>query len=309
MRNAITIGVVSWCVCTGAAAAPPATHSTAPGARIATLPGVRGTRQVLFDAWLASDAVVVATYGGVDSARGPAAHTADVDLVWAGTPARGPLWFKAPRGIAAARGDRAILFLWDRLAGAPDAYLEEAKSRYGDRVWQTIGPDSTTAYLLPFATYAYKLDDGKLVLRGHRAVPTTLSLGQIESDILDWESQHTPQALFQRAAVVLRAHVDSVAIVPRIEQGILIERRVKIALRKREVLKGAAPDPLRLEFMSFPRAPRFRAGDEVIVFLSQGADGLFFEFGKRGVFHLVAGEAVEAGRPVAEFIKSLQPAR
>lgn len=309
MRTAIVIGIVMWSVCTDAVSAQTAAQSADPKARNATPPPVRGNRQSLFDAWLSSDAVVVAAYAGVDSARGPGCHKAVVDRVWAGTPAAGPLWFKAPRGIRAAPGDRVVLFLWDRLAGASDGYLEEAKSRYGAQVWHTIGPDSSAAYLLPFAAYAYKLDGEKLVLRSQRAVPAEWPLGQIESEILDWEAQHTPQALFRRAAVVLRARVESMEIVPRIEQGILIERRIQLVLRRRDLLKGDAPDPLPLAFVSFPRSPRFRAGDEVIVFLGRGPDGLFFEFGKRGAVHVVGGEALEAGRPVDEFIKSLQPTR
>lgn len=309
MRKALVTGIVAWAVGSACVQAEPPPPSTPPAARNATPPGVRGNRQALFDAWLSSDAVVVAAYAGVDSARGTAYHKAVVEAVWAGTPAQGPLWFKVPRGIRAAPGDRAILFLWDRLAGAPDAYLEEAKSRYGAQVWHTIGPDSITPYVLPFAAYAYKLDGNKLVLRGQRAIPTSLSLSDIETDILDWESQHTPQALYERAAVVLRARVEAMEIVPRMEQGILIERRVKLVLRRRDLLKGDAPDPLALEFVSFPRAPRFRAGDDVVVFLGRSTEGLFFEFGKRGAFHVVAGEVVEAGRPVAEFIKSLQSTR
>jgi len=308
VRSVLAAALLGCGLCGGQASAEPVAPAV-PAAANAGAPGVRGNRQALFDAWLSSDAVVVAAYAGVDSARGAVYHQATVEAVWAGTPARGPLWFKAPRGIRAAPGQRAILFLWDRLAGAPDAYLEEAKSRYGERVWTCIGPDSTTSYLLPFAAYAYKLDGNKLVLRGQRALPTSISLGDLETEILDWESAHTPHALYKRAAVVLRARVEAMDVVPRMEQGILIQRRVKLRLGKRELLKGDAPDSLALEFASLPRSPRFRAGDDVVLFLGRGTEGLFFEFGKRGAFHVVAGEVVEAGRPVAEFVKSLQSPR
>ena len=133
-------------------------------------PGVQGSRESLNDAWLATDAVVVGTYRGVDSTLGPAYHVVDVDQVWTGTPARGRLVFKAPRGMRGERGTRTLLFLWDRLAGAPDGFLEESKARYGDKVWT---PRSARircrAYLLPFPSYSYPFEKEKLVLRGQSA--------------------------------------------------------------------------------------------------------------------------------------------
>src|SRR5262249_40644738 len=131
----------------------------------------------------------------------------------------------------------------------------------------------------------------------------------LEDELHDWEADFTPPKLYERSAVVVRAEVEKVELLQRADAGIVLERRVSVTLRRRGLLEGDCPDPLSLQFVSVPRAPRFRPGEEVVVFLSRGPDGLYFEFGKRAVFHVVRGDIVETSQPVAEFVKSLRPAR
>jgi len=270
--------------------------------------GVSGTRQQIFDAWLATDAVVIATYHGIDSTLGSHYHAAEVEQVWSGSPARGRVLFKAARGIRARPGDRVLLLLWDRLAGAPDSYLEEAKARHGDGVWATIGHDSLAAYLLPFATYSYPLDGDRLVLRGRSPIPTTIDVGALARDVARWEAQHSAPRLYAASELVVRARVTRAEVRPRLQHGIVAEWRVHCALAVVETYKGQTPDSLSLEFISFPRAPRFRDGDEVILFLSRSDGRPFLAAGKRAVFHVQAGEVVEAGRPLPEFVKQMRGA-
>jgi hypothetical protein len=292
--------------------APPiGAHASAPGdstsrSTVATPPPkskrppeVRGTRDQLFDAWLACDAAVVGVYRGVDSTRGGDYHRLDVEDPWLGTPARGAILFKAPRGIRAQPGDRGLFFLWERLAGASDGFLEESKARYGNDVWHRIGPDSLAAYLLPFPSYAWRFDGDNLQLRGHSPFPTKVPVDKLRAQLLDYEATLQPAKLYTRADLVVRARADTVAIVTRSEHGTVLERSVVARLRPLETYKGSAPENLSLRFISFPRSPRFKTGDEVIVFLKNGAEGPYFEAGKRDVLHVVGGEVLEAGRPLA----------
>jgi hypothetical protein len=268
--------------------------------------GVPGTRQQIFEAWLAADATVVGVYAGVDSTLGDRYHRAAIEQVWSGSPAPGPLVFKAPRGLRARPGERALFFLWERLAGAPDSYLEEAKSRHGDAVWTVIGHDSLAAYLLPFAAYSYPLDGDRLVLRGQSAFPTSIPIGRLTREVAGWEVDHSPGRLYARAAVVVRARVAGVAVEPRSQHGIVVEWRVRAELTPLETYKGTPPDGLVLSYISFPRAPRLRSGEDVVLFLARNDAGLYLAAGKRAVFHVVGGEVVEAGRPLAEFVKLMR---
>ncbi len=307
MRNATAAAVCSVFVLL-LFASTRAEEKSAPPAAATPAPATRGNHQQLFEGWLASDAAVLATYRGVDSTLGSNYHVADIEKVWSGSPALGRVVFKAPRGIRAKPGDRALMLLWDRLAGAPDSYIEESKVRYGDKLWPTIGPDSIAAYLLPFAAYAYRFEGAKLFLRGAGAFPEEITTGALDKDFAKWEAEYQPRALFGRAAVVARVRVQKVQILNRTEHGIITQRQVEATFQRLESLKGEVPDPLKLAFPSFPRSPRFREKDEVIVFLAQGPSGLYLEFGKRGVFHVEHNEVLEVGQPVAEFVKALRRA-
>lgn len=268
--------------------------------------GVTGTRPQIFEAWLATDASVIGRYGGVDSTLGPRYHTVEVERVWAGSPARGRLVFKAPRGIRVRPGDRMLLHLWERLSGAPDSYLEEAKARWGERVWDAIGHDSLAAYLLPFATYAYPLDDDRLVLRGRGLFTDKIKVADLQRDFEAWGLEHAPQKLYAAATAVIRARVAEVAIVPRTQHGIVAEWRVQSRLDIVETYKGAVENPLAFEFISFPRSPRLLQGDEVILFLSRIESAWVLPAGKRDVFHVEGGAVVESGQPLSEFIKVMR---
>ena len=309
VRNAICIAgdFVAAAVIAAAAALAPA-PLLAMQRDVAPERGVSGTRQQLFEAWLATDAMVLGTYAGIDSGLGGAGryHVAHVEHVWSGSPASGRLVFKAPRGVRARPGDRCVLLFWDRLAGAPDSYLEEAKARYGEGIWDAVGHDSLAAYLLPFTNYAYPLDGDRLLLRGRSPFPTTVSLDALGRDVAAWEADHTPARLFARAAVVVRARVDRADLEPRTQHGIVAEWRVDSAFTVLETYKGTAPEPLALRFISFPRAPRLRAGEELILFLARNDAGLYLAAGKRAVLHVEGGEVVEAARPLPEFLKLMR---
>jgi hypothetical protein len=267
---------------------------------------VRGTREQLFDAWLASDAAAVGTYRGVDSTRGPLYHRLDVEDPWLGTSVHGALLFKAPRGVRARAGDRGLFFLWERLAAAPDGFIEESKARYGDAVWERIGPDSLAAFLLPFPNYAWRFDGDDILLRGHSPFPTRIPVDKLRAQLLDYEASLQPARLYAGADAVVRARVANVELGSRTGHGIVLERWVKASLQPLETYKGSATDSLALRFISFPRAPRFVAGDEVILFLKRGAEGPYLEHGKRAVLHVTGGEVVEAGRPLADFVASMR---
>lgn len=292
-----------------AAAAPPLAAQSAPPAapaQRAQPPGVRGTEAQLRDAWLASDAVVVGTYGGVDSALGPDYHVLQAAEIWLGSPTPGRLVFKAPRGMRGRRGDLVMLLLWDRLGGAPNSYLEESKARYGEDLWRRIGPDSLAAYLLPFPAYAYPFDDDHLVLRGSGAFPKRVAKRELKKQLQDYMWGLLPQNLFAAATVVVRARVLEVAVTARRNQDIIVDYRVDAQLEAIEALKGAAPAPLRLQYASFPRSPRLTQGEEVILFLSPSDAGLFLAHGKRSVYHVERGEVLETGQPLSEFVKQLR---
>lgn len=285
------------------AAAAPAAEPAATAKQPA---GVQGSREGLRDAWLAADAVLVGTYRGVDSTRGPAYHAIDVEEVWMGSLARGRLLFKAPRGMRGETGTRTLLFLWDRLAGAPDGFLEESKARYGDQVGAKIGPDSLSSTLLPFPRYSYPFEKNKLVLRGQSAFLTEISVSKLHDELLEEEEQLQPASLYKRTDVVMRARVEEVVQQPRVEYGAVVERRVYVSFRRLDTVKGAAPDTLGMRYLSVPRSPRFDTGEEVILFLTQGTAGLYFAEGKRAVLHVDKGMVLEAGRPLAEFLKTLR---
>jgi hypothetical protein len=277
-----------------AAAPPPASRTSKPE-------GVTGTRAGINDAWLSSDAVVNGVYRGADSTLGPYGHVIDVEQTWMGTPARGRLAFKAPRGIRGQPGDRMLLFLWDRLAGASDSFLEESKRRYGDETWARIGPDSVSVYLLPFAAWSYPYHQSELVLRGQSVFPTRIDIGKLRTELDEFEESLRPENLFQHADVVMRAHVEDVEPGERKEFGLVVERWVFVDFKRLETYKGNAPDTLRSRFLSVPRSPRFRPDEEVILFLVRGPEGLYLDQGKRSVLHVVKGEVVEANRPLSEF--------
>lgn len=293
-----------WVLVIATGAASPAWPQSGPAAGAAPPADVRGTRQGVFDAWLAADAAVVGTYGGIDSTLGPLYHVLEVEDVWMGTPARGRLAFKAPRRVRGTRGTKVLAFLWDRLAGASDSFLEESKARAGDDVWRRIGPDSVALYLLPFASWSYPLTGDELVLQGQSPFPTKIPVLALRKDLLEYEATLRPEKLFAQAAAVVHARVDRVEITPRMAHGVVVERWVLAELAPLAVFKGQVPDPLQLRFLSFPRAPRFRAKDEVLVLLARGPEGLYLDQGKRSVLHVVNGEVLEVGRPLAEFVKS-----
>jgi len=279
--------------------------ANAPGKESQGPEGVPGTRAGLHDAWLSADAVVNGTYRGPDSTAGPYIQVIDVDQTWMGTPARGRLLFKAPRGIRGEPGDKMLLFLWDRLAGASDSFLEESKRRYGDDTWARIGPDSVSVYLLPFAAWSYPYKKDELVLRGQSVFPERIPITDLREDLDAFEETLRPENLFQHADVVMRAQVVQVEPGERKEYGLVVERWVFVDFKPLETYKGNAPDSLRLRFLSVPRSPRFRKDDDVILFLVRGPDGLYLDQGKRSVLHVVKNEVVEAGRPLSEFLKVL----
>jgi len=267
---------------------------------------VRGSRDALRDAWLASDAAVFGTYHGVDSTLGSRYHVLEVADVWMGTPSRGRLVFKAPRGIRLRAGQDGLVLLWDRLAGATDAYLQEMQERHGDGLWAVAGPDSITPYLLPFGAYSYGFDGERLRLRGTSPFPTEIQRSELEQEMLDFESELLPENLYRSAETVLRAKVQAARLQPRREGDVLIELRVAATFDVEEIYKGAGLDTLRLEFASRPRAPRFRADEVVVLFLARGEGGLRLAQGKRAVFHVVEGEVLEAGQPLAAFVKRMR---
>lgn len=267
---------------------------------------IRGSRAALRDAWLAADAALFGTYRGVDSTLGSRYHIFEAEDVWMGTPPRGRVVFKAPRGIRLLPGQTGLLLLWDRLAGATDAYLAEVQERFQDAFWAEVGPDSISRYLLPFAAYGYAFQGDKLRLRGSGTFATEVSRSRLKRDMLNIEIGLLPESLYRTSEAVLRAHVRAVKLQPRYEGGAVIDLRVAADLAVEEIYKGAPLDSLRLEFGSYPRAPRFRQDETVILFLETGPSGLYLAQGKRAVFHLVDGEVVEAGQPLAAFVATMR---
>jgi hypothetical protein len=268
--------------------------------------GVTGTREAIFDAWLAADAAVTGTYRGADSVLGPLYHVIDVDDVWMGTPARGRLVFKAPRSVRGQPGSRLLLFFWDRLAGASDSFLEESKSRYAADVWRKIGPDSSAVFLLPFSAWSYPYSGDKLLLRGQSAFPTELSVHKLRNDLQKYDESLQPRRLYAGAAAAARVRVTKSELGERTAHGQVVERWVLAEFRRLESFKGDVPETFQLRFISVPRSPRFKQGDEVILLLARGPEGLFLDQGKRGVLHVVNGEVLEAGQPLAEFVKAMR---
>lgn len=266
---------------------------------------VRGSRAQLRDAWLASDAVVVGVYAGSDSNLGPRYHNLRVQEVWLGTPAPGSLVFKAPRGIRTAPGSTVLLFLWDRLAGVFDAYLDESRRRHGDGTWAAIGPDSITVYALPFAGYAYPFDGDELRLRGRGAFTTRIARHALRDELEKFEATLRPEALCRNAALCVRARVDDVQPQPRRQDEVVVESRIAVRFAVLETFRGTAPDSLHLDYVSFPRAPRFVAAEEVVLFLADDAGRWYLPFGKRSVLHLQQGEVLETGQPLSELRKTL----
>ena len=299
---AAVIGMATWLPSTtsGTAAPPPSFSSGSDN------PDVRGSRAALRDAWLAVDAAVFGTYAGVDSALGSRYHAFDVDDVWMGPPARGRLVFKAPRGIRLQPGQSGLLLLWDRLAGATDAYLAEVQERFQDAFWTQVGPDSITPYVLPFGSYGYPFHGDKLRLRGAGAFPTEVSRERLKRDMLNIEIGLLPESLYRSSDAVLRAKVRATELRPRYAGDAVIDLRVAADFEVEETYKGTSADSLRLEFGSYPRAPRFRQDETVILFLETGPSGSYLAQGKRSVFHVVDGEVVEAGKLLGEFVKSMR---
>ncbi len=270
---------------------------------------VAAPRAQLRDAWLAVDVVVLGTYEGVDSTLGSAYHACKVHEAWLGNPAAARLLFKAPRGIDVSPGDETLLMLWDRLNAATDSYLETSRERLGEATWTAIGPDSIAPYLLPFSRYAFPLQDGKLTLRGTSPFPENIKRAELKREFLQLEYTLLPAELFRRSDLVLHARVDSVDIRRRVMVGVAVGCRGVAVFSPVEMLMGTRPDSLRLDYVSFPRSPRFTAGEEVILFLVQRGGELILEPGKRGVYHVRAGAVGETGQPVRQFFASLYGSR
>lgn len=268
--------------------------------------GVRASRAQLQDAWLSSDVAVVGIYKGTHPQLGERYHVVDVTDVWMGTPPLGELVFKAPRGVRAERHDEVLLFLWDRLAGATDSFIEMSRRRHGEDFIEQIGPDSLASYLLPFSRYAFPFEDGSLVLRGTSVFTDKLSKRELRSLLLDYELTLQPKAQFERADAVVHGRITRKDIKTKTVEGVAVEFVVSVDCKQLQALKGTAPDPVVLQFGSFPRSPRFDADEEVILFLSQGEDGLFLKDGKRAVFHVIDGAVAETAQPLREFVRMLR---
>jgi hypothetical protein len=85
-----------------------------------------------------------------------------------------------------------------------------------------------------------------------------------------------------------------------------VEHRVFVQFRTGVVYKGDVPKLFSFEYGSFPRSPRFEQGDSVLLFLARRADSWYLPFGKRSVYHIDAGQVLEAGQPLREFLKAMQ---
>ena len=277
-----------------------------PGSAAAQKQEVQATLNGIHDAWLAADAAVVGEYQGVDSTLGAAYHAVDVREVWMGTAAPGKLVFKAPRGVVAEPGTEALLMLWDRLSAATDSYLETARVRYGEDAWKRIGPDSLATYLLPFAQYAFPFHKDKLVLRGTSAFPQEVKRGDLHKTLLDLEYSLLPPQLYRRVDAVVHARVSAVDRRSRVIEDTAVEYHIVVDFEVLDVFKGNPLQSLRLDYGSFPRSPRFKENEEVVLFLSRSGEALYLQQGKRAVFHVVQGAVTETSQPLREFVKSLQ---
>jgi len=264
------------------------------------------SRAQLRDAWLSADAVVLGVYTGADSGLGPWIHTADIREVWMGTPAPGKFVFKAPRGVDISSGTETLLFLWDRLNGVTDSYIEAARDRFGDAAPARIAPDSITAYLLPFSQYALALEKGKIEVRGQSVFPEKVGRKELRKMFQELEYTLLPPQLYTRSDLVIHARVDYVDVRRRVIEGMAVEYRVYASFEPIEVIKGTQPDSLKVDYGSFPRSPRFVRDEQVILFLKRAGDELLLEPGKRAVYHVRDGSVGETGQPLREFFKTLR---
>lgn len=301
------IGALAICALTALGTTVSAQEDAA-GARDKDEKFVRATVRQLRDAWLSVDAAVVGTYTGIDSAAGPIYHGLDLDDVWMGTPATGRLVFKAPRGVGLEPGDEALFMLWDRLNGVTDSYLEKSTRLYGEDTWYRVGPDSLASYLLPFPRYAFRFDGDRIRLRGTSAYRQDMKRSELRGTLLDYELTLLPAAQFGDADLVVRARVRNVDKRKREFEEVAVEFRIYVGLEILGTLKGDPPAELRLDYTSFPRAPRFDVDEEVILFLTLVEERFFLKHGKRSVYHVIDGAVAETGQPFPAFVESLQSA-
>jgi len=266
----------------------------------------RASMQIVHEAWLAADAVVYGIHRGVSKQAGPEYHEIDVQETWMGTPSPGMVLFKAPRGIKAEPGDQVLLMLWDELNGATHAYLEKAQRNYGDALWENIGPDSVTTYLLPFSRFAFTFQKGKIDLRGTDLFGDPVKKRDLWRDLVDFEETLQPHAQFQTAEAVVECVVEERDFKIYEVENVPVEHRVFVKFRTGVVYKGDVPKEFSFEYGSFPRSPRFEKGDSVLLFLAQREGSWYLPHGKRGVFHIDGGQVLEAGQPLREFLKAMQ---
>lgn len=278
-------------------------HSLAP---VGASAQSRTSLQQVKEAWLAADAVVYGEYEGVDAEAGPAYHRIDVDEVWFGSPSRGPVLFKAPRGIQAEPGDQVLLMLWDELNGSTHAFLEKSRRIYGEELWKTIGPDSITTYLLPFSRFAFVFDDGRIDLGGTNIFGNRVRKRDLREDINAFESEMRPAVQFQNSEVVVQATVTKRDFKIFEVEDVPVELRVHVDFRRQEAYKGDVEETFSIEYGSFPRSPRFEAGETVLMFLSRRADSLILPFGKRSLVHIGDGQVLETGQPLREYLKAMR---
>lgn len=271
---------------------------------------MQATLNQVRDAWLAADAVVVGIYAGVDSTLGPLYHVVDVREVWMGNFPGGKLVFKAPRGVYAPKGTEVLLMLWDRLNGATDSYLETARKRYGEESALKIGPDSITNYLLPFAAYAFPFQKGKMLLRGKAAArPEEIKRSDLHRELLELEHSLLPAELYRRADSVVYARVSAIDRRSRVIEDTTLEYHIVVDFEVIDVFKGKTISTLHLDYGSFPRSPRFKENEEVILFLARSGEELYLESGKRCVFHVVQGVVAENDQSLRDFEHSLNASK
>lgn len=266
----------------------------------------RASVQQVKEAWLASDAVVYGVYQGIDTASGPAYHRIDVAESWIGSASPGPLLFKAPRGVKADSGDTVLLMFWDELNGATHAFLQKAQRIYGEDLWASIGPDSVTPYLLPFSRFAFQFEKGKIDLRGTGIFNKPVKKKHLRRDLIQYELQLIPEAQFQISDVVVEAIVTEREFRMFEFEGVAVELRVHVEFRAGDIHKGEVPPTFDFEYGSFPRSPRFEAGDSVLLFLQRRDDSWFLPNGKRGIYHIEGGEVLETGQPLHEFLEAMR---
>jgi len=255
---------------------------------------------------LSSDAVVYGKYRGNSTDAGPDYHLIDVEESWIGTASRGPVLFKAPGGVKADSGDTVLLMFWDELNGATHAYLQKAQRNHGEDLWATIGPDSITTYLLPFSRFAFLFVKGKIDLRGTGIFNEPVKKKNLRRDLIDFELGLLPSAQFQISDAVVEAIVVERQFKIFEYEGVAVELRVYVRFQTGNIHKGEVPAAFEFEYGSFPRSPRFEAGDSVLLFLQRREDSWFLPNGKRGVYHIEGDEVLEAGQPLREFLKAMR---